>query len=70
MVKDPKMEGAPILRPTFCRFGTHTFIWSSGYDRQMDVLPFPIPSDVSIRCTCQRYTWKEWQEVHDESYGG
>ena len=53
MTTDPKMQGAPILRDTACRVGTHAFLWASDSFRRSEP-----PGNVI--CTCGKYTWEEW----------
>lgn len=57
---DPKMQGAPILRSTFCVVGTHMFVWSG------PVSPDKPGGDSLLRCTCQAYTYKEWHHHPQE----
>lgn len=55
---DPKMDNAPIVRPTQCRLNGHTFIWAAVW-----WVTEPLPE---TRCDCGLYTWEEWKKVQDE----
>ncbi len=55
MITDSKMEGAPVVRFTLCRVGSHVFIWSSAGDAKLD------PPD-STKCDCDSYTWALWRK--------
>ena len=58
-MKDPRMDGAMIMRRTCCKMGTHAFQWASiyQYGRPTD------PHDTTLRCTCGAYTWAEWTNI-------
>lgn len=54
-VSDPKLIGAPILRRTLCRVGTHAWLYASS--GRIKELP------AELKCQCGAYTWQEWKGV-------
>ena len=55
-MKDPRLEGAHIMRETACRHGTHVFVW----DGLSYYGPVRNPPD-NTDCSCGAYSWKAWQ---------
>ena len=56
-MNDPKIDkgSAKILLDTLCRVGNHIFV-GTGVGGIGRIISFS-------RCTCNLYTWEEWQEV-------
>ena len=57
MNNDPKLDGAPILKETFCRIGAHMFIFTGTSDKET------VPA--FIKCNCGTYTYSEWLRIQE-----
>lgn len=59
-MNDPKLEHAPIQRPTLCHVGCHAFTFTSGnYGRR----ELPEWRAAEVRCDCGAYSYAEWRKV-------
>lgn len=64
-MNDPKLEGAPILRRTLCKAGTHSWVWNgfTSWGGRLESRP-----SLDMYCDCGLYRWGE-AEVGKETLG-
>ena len=64
-MNDPKMNNAPILRPTGCKVGMHVFTYAGAtYAGVPTADQFQF-----IRCGCGLYLYPEWESQVSSSPG-
>ena len=60
-MSDPKVAGIRISKPTLCKVGTHSWVWT-GSARVFSLKQEP---GATASCDCGLYTWAEWQAVQE-----